>query len=141
MRVIHTSSKDGPDELHHLLQEADFVSLHAPLTANTRHVIDAHALERMKPTAILINTARGQLVDQPALINALRTAHIAGAALDVTDPEPPAPDDPLLKAPNLVLTPHIGSATSAAREKMADLAVDNLLAGLEGRPLPHEVTP
>jgi glyoxylate reductase len=141
MRVIHTGSHDDSDVLNHLLEEADFVSLHTPLAPTTRHLIDANALERMKPTAILINTARGQLIDQPALIHALEQGQIAGAALDVTDPEPPAPDDPLLNAPNLVLTPHIGSATRAAREKMADLAVDNLLAGLEGRPLPHEVTP
>jgi glyoxylate reductase len=141
MRAIHTSSHDSADALHHLLEEADFVSLHTPLTPTTRHLIDVNALERMKPTAVLINTARGQLIDQPALIHALEQGQIAGAALDVTDPEPPAPDDPLLTAPNLVVTPHIGSATRAARERMADLAVDNLLAGLEGRPLPHEVTP
>ncbi|MFL5821861.1 MAG: 2-hydroxyacid dehydrogenase [Solirubrobacteraceae bacterium] len=140
MRVIHTTSKSGPADCDWLLDESDFVSLHTPLTPTTRHLIDANALKRMKPTAILINTARGQLVDQPALIDALKSSQIAGAALDVTDPEPPTENDPLLSAPNLVLTPHIGSATRAARERMADLAVDNLLAGLEGRPLPHEVT-
>ena len=139
MNLIHTGSQDGANHLDHLLQDSDFVSLHAPLTPETRHLIDAQALDKMKPTAILINTARGQLVDQPALIDALKHNKIAGAALDVTDPEPPAPNDPLLKAPNLTLTPHIGSATRAAREKMADLAVDNLLAGLAGRPLPHQV--
>jgi glyoxylate reductase len=139
MRVIHTGSHAGPQELNRLLETADFVSIHAPLNDATRHLIDAQALQRMKPTAILINTARGEIVDQPALIQALQSGQIAAAALDVTNPEPPPPDDHLLSAPNLVLTPHIGSATRAARQKMADLAVDNLLAGLEGRPLPHEV--
>jgi glyoxylate reductase len=104
-------------------------------------LIDAAALKTMKPSAILINTARGEIIDQRALIDALTHGEIAAAALDVTDPEPPTPDDPLLRAPNLLLTPHIGSATTAARERMADLAVDNLLAGLDGEPLPHEVVP
>ena len=140
MRVIHTTPNDGPEAVDALVREADFVSVHTPLTPTTRHLIDADALRRMKPTAILINTARGEIVDQAALVNALREGQIAGAALDVTDPEPPAPSDPLLTAPNLILTPHIGSATRAARERMADLAVDNLLAGLEGKALPHEVT-
>ena len=139
MRVIHVGSRDGPEALDGLLNEADFVSVHAPLSQNTRHLIDAQAFRRMKPTAILINTARGEIVDQKALIDALRDGQIAAAALDVTDPEPPAPDDPLLITPNLVLTPHVGSATAAARARMADLAVDNLLAGLAGSPLPHGV--
>jgi glyoxylate reductase len=139
MRVIHTTSSDGPDAIDALLEHADFVSVHTPLTTTTRHLIDADAFSRMKPTAILINTARGEIIDQAALVNALRESQITGAALDVTDPEPPGPSDPLLTAPNLILTPHIGSATRAARERMADLAVDNLLAGLEGKPMPHEV--
>jgi glyoxylate reductase len=139
MKVIHVGSREGREGLDGLLTEADFVSIHTPLTAGTHHLIDARALSRMKPTAILINTARGEIVDQAALMAALRGGEIAAAALDVTDPEPPSPDDPLLNTPNLVLTPHIGSATAAARAKMADLAVDNLLAGLEGKPLPHEV--
>ena len=104
----------------------------------THHLIDADALAKMRPTAILINTARGPIVDQVALKAALEQGTIAGAALDVTDPEPLPPDDPLLSAPNLIVTPHIGSATRATRERMADIAVDNLLAGLEGRPLPHQ---
>jgi glyoxylate reductase len=92
----------------------------------------------MRSTAILINTARGGIVDQVALKAALEQGAIAGAALDVTDPEPLPPDDPLLSAPNLIVTPHIGSATRAARERMAELAVENLLAGLDRRPLPHQ---
>ena len=93
----------------------------------------------MRPTAILINTARGPIVDQQALTRALLSGQIAGAALDVTDPEPPAPRDPLLSAPNLLVVPHIGSATRPARERMSELAVENLLAGLDGRPMPHQV--
>ncbi len=122
-----------------LLEGSDFVSLHCPLTPATYHLIDAPALERMRPTAILINTARGPIVDQQALTQALLSGQIAGAALDVTDPEPPVPSDPLLSAPNLLVVPHIGSATRAAREQMAELAVENLLAGLDGRPMPHQV--
>ncbi|MHB1468245.1 MAG: 2-hydroxyacid dehydrogenase, partial [Solirubrobacteraceae bacterium] len=119
------------------LARADAVSLHAPLNAATRHMIDERALRSMKRGALLINTGRGGLVDQPALIRALREGWIAGAGLDVTDPEPPPPGDPILQAPNLILLPHIGSATRQAREAMSGIAVENLLAGLEGRPLPH----
>jgi glyoxylate reductase len=119
------------------LEQADVVSLHTPLTPDTRHLIDAEALQRMKPTAILVNTARGAIVDQDALRQALEHGRLGAAALDVTDPEPLPPDDPLLKAPNLLVVPHIGSATHAARERMAELAVENLLAGLDGRPVPH----
>jgi glyoxylate reductase len=135
MRVLH-AGRDQP--IGGLLEEADFVSLHAPLTPETHHMIDARALAAMRPTAILINTARGGLVDQVALAEALEQGSIAGAALDVTAPEPLPPDDRLLRAPNLIITPHIGSATQAARERMAELAIDNLLAGLEGRPMPHQ---
>jgi glyoxylate reductase len=125
------------DDLHQALQQADFVSLHAPLTPQTRHMIDGAALNAMRPGAILVNTGRGGLVDQAALAEALRTGHLAAAALDVTDPEPLPPGDPLLQAPNVLVLPHIGSATHTARAKMTALAVDNLLAGLDGRPLPH----
>lgn len=141
MKVISTSSANGAKERKALLSQADFVSLHAPLTEATRHLIDAGALSQMKPTAFLINTGRGGLVDQAALIEALADARIAGAALDVTDPEPPPRGDPLLSAPNLILTPHIGSATRTARERMAELAVENLLAALDGKPMPHPVPP
>jgi glyoxylate reductase len=139
MRVLHIDSHHTDEERNRLLKESDFVSVHCPLTPKTHHLINAEALKRMKPTAILINTARGEIVDQAALETALNEGQIAGAALDVTEPEPPERDDPLLAVPNLVLTPHIGSATRAARELMADLAVDNLLAGLAGKPMPHEV--
>jgi glyoxylate reductase len=124
------------DDLHAALSGADILSLHAPLDAGTRHLIDEAALRAMKPTALLINTARGPLLDQAALARALAEGWIAGAALDVTDPEPLPGDDPLREAPNLLLLPHIGSATGAARTAMAERAVSNLLAGLEGRPLP-----
>ena len=126
--------------LDELLAQSDAVTLHVPLTSETRHLIDADALARMKPTAILVNTARGGVVDQQALARALHRGEIAGAALDVTDPEPLPADHPLLEAPNLLVLPHIGSATHTARERMADLAVDNLLAGLAGKPLPHAAT-
>jgi glyoxylate reductase len=126
------------DPLAPALGRADFVSLHAPLTEETRHLVDEVFLRAMKPTAYLVNTARGGLVDQDALARALHVGTIAGAALDVTDPEPLPADHPLLVAPNLIVLPHVGSATHATRERMADLAVDNLLAGLAGEPLPHE---
>jgi glyoxylate reductase len=125
------------DDLHAALARADFVSLHAPLTPQTRHLIDEDAIRAMQPHAILVNTGRGGLVDQRALKQALEEGRIKGAALDVTDPEPLPPDDPLLAAPNLIVLPHIGSATHQARTAMAEMAVDNLLAGLAGEPLPY----
>lgn len=137
MTVIHTGAGDG-QALEEVLERADFVSLHCPLTPETYHLIDREALARMRPTAILINTARGQIVDQAALRQALLDGAIAAAALDVTDPEPLPADDPLLSTPNLLIVPHIGSATRAARERMAVLAVENLLAGLDGHPMPHQ---
>jgi glyoxylate reductase len=137
MKIIHTGQGGLP--LEDILEQSDFLSVHCPLTPQTRHMIDRAALARMKPTAILINTARGAIVDQAALAEALNQGRIAAAALDVTDPEPPDPEDPLLTAPNLVLVPHIGSATDTARERMSDMAVDNLLAGLAGAEMPHAV--
>jgi glyoxylate reductase len=138
MSVLYTG-RDGGTALDKLLRQSDFVSLHCPLTPATHHLIDAVALSRMRPSAILINTARGPIVDQAALLRALREGRIAGAALDVTDPEPPPAGDPLLGAPNLIVAPHVGSATHAAREQMATLAVENLLAALDGKPMPHPV--
>ena len=134
-RMVVRSTADT--SLEELLARSDFVSLHCPLTPRTRHLIDAEALARMRPGAILVNTARGGVVDQDALIAALRRGVIAGAAIDVTDPEPPAPGDSLFETPNLLVVPHIGSATRTARARMTELAVENLLAGLAGRPMPH----
>lgn len=128
-------------ELDTLLRESDFVSLHMPLNAQTRHLINQAALAKMKPSAILINTARGGVIDQQALVEALENRVIAGAALDVTDPEPIPYDHPLLKLPNVIIVPHVGSATVKTREKMAMIAAKNLLAGLKGEPLLHQVQP
>ena len=138
MEVLTTETRDAHN-LEHLLRRSDFVSLHLPLTSGTHHLINAQTLALMKPTAMLINTSRGGVVDQAALAQALNTGQIAGAALDVTDPEPLPLEDPLWQAPNLLVVPHIGSATWTARERMAEIAVDNILAGLEGRPLPYQV--
>jgi glyoxylate reductase len=124
-------------ELDELLAASDFVSLHVPLTPATRHLIDARALQLMRRSAILVNTARGGVIDQVALVAALRRGDIAAAAIDVTDPEPPAAGDPIYSTRNLLVVPHIGSATHAARARMTELAVENLLAGLDGRPMPH----
>jgi glyoxylate reductase len=140
MAVLTTTSRGGTP-LPTLLERSDFVSLHVPLTPATRHLIGRPELARMQPTAILVNTARGPVVDTPALIDALHAGAIAGAALDVTDPEPLPADHPLLAAPNVLVTPHIGSATPRTRARMAELAVDNVLAGLAGEPLPHAVAP
>ena len=125
------------DDLHAALARADVISLHCPLTPQTRHLIGQEALRHVKATAVLVNTARGGVVDQAALKDALDDGRLAAAALDVTDPEPLPTDDPLLDAPNLLVLPHVGSATHTARARMADRAVENLLAGLDGRPLPH----
>jgi glyoxylate reductase len=138
MEVLTTESRDLSN-LEYLLSHSDFVSVHLPLVPETHHLIDAHALQLMKRSAILINTARGGIVDQDALGKALHEGQIAGAALDVTDPEPLPQDHPLWQAPNLLVVPHIGSATGTARERMAEMAVDNVLAGLAGRSLPHQV--
>ena len=132
---------DLGDDLHAALERADFVSVHTPLTPETRHLIDAETLAVMKPTAILVNTARGPIIDQDALAAALREGRLGGAGLDVTDPEPLPPDHPLLQTPNLLVVPHIGSATTTARAAMADRAVDNLLAALDDRPMPYRVDP
>jgi glyoxylate reductase len=124
-----------PPEIDALLADADVVSLHCPLTAETRGLIDADALARMKPTAVLVNTARGPIVDERALVDALRSGTIAGAALDVYDHEPNVPAD-LLDLENVVLSPHLGSATRDTREAMGMLAVDALRAVLLERRLP-----
>ncbi len=138
MRVIHTSRRGGVG-LDELLARSDVVSLHCPYTPETHHLIDEAALRAMRGSALLVNTARGAVVDQAALRRALAERWIAGAALDVTTPEPLPADDPLLGAPNLLVLPHIGSATHATRGRMTALAVDNVLAALDGRPMPHPV--
>ena len=123
-----------------LLERSDFVSAHCALTSETKHLFDSAAFRKMKRTAVFINTARGPVHVQQDLYAALTEGQIFAAGLDVTDPEPMAADDPLLNLPNCVITPHIASATVQARDAMASIAAANLLAGLEGRPLPHEVT-
>ena len=122
-----------------LLQQSDFVTLNVPLTAETRGMIDRAALAQMKPSAILVNAARGGVVDHQALLQALEQRRIAGAALDVTEPEPLPRDHPLLQLENVIITPHLGSATHQTRHAMARMAVDNLKAGLNGQPLPNRV--
>ena len=128
-------------ELDELLAESDFVSLHVNLTDETRHLIDAERLARMKPTAVLVNTARGPVVDGRALDDALRNGVISAAALDVTDPEPIPVDDPLVTNERCLIVPHIASASPATRGRMAEMAAANLLAGLRGERLPTCVNP
>ena len=125
--------------LDQLLAESDFVSLNVALTDDTHHLINADALANMQPGAILINTARGPIVDEAALADALRDGRIAGAGLDVTEVEPIDPASPLLTMNNVVVLPHIGSASLATRAKMADIAVANLRAALADQPMPHRV--
>jgi glyoxylate reductase len=149
MRVLYASRRRKPEqeaelgleyrEMPTLLAEADFISLHCALTPETRHVLNEAAFARMKPAAVVINTGRGGLIDQPALLRAVREGRIAGAGLDVTDPEPPAPDDPILAEPRIVVTPHIGSASVAARTAMTRVCVTNLLAALRGEEPPNWV--
>ncbi|MCK4657409.1 MAG: D-glycerate dehydrogenase [candidate division Zixibacteria bacterium] len=129
------------NELDNLLIESDYVSLHLPLTPETFHLIDAEALKKMKRTAILINTARGQVIDADALYGALRDGEIAYAALDVTDPEPMRSNHRLLKLPNCIVVPHIGSTSVTTRSRMSEMAAENLLAGLRGQAPPHPVNP
>ena len=128
-------------DLDDLLAEADFVTVHAPLTDDTYHLIDAEALAKMKPTAVLINTSRGPVVDTLALYDALATGQIAYAALDVTEPEPLPAEHKLLTLSNCIVVPHIASASVATRTRMAVMAAENLLAGLRGERLPNCVNP
>ncbi len=118
-----------------LLQTADFVALTVPMTPATRHLIGREELRQMKPTAVLINVARGGVVDHAALLTALQEQWIYAAAVDVTEPEPLPRDHPLLQQKNLVITPHLGSATHQTRRRMGQLSVDNLKAGLRGEAL------
>jgi glyoxylate reductase len=128
-------------DLETLLAEADFVTIHTPLNAQTHHLFDQRLFARMKPGAILVNTARGPVVDPLALYQALKGGQIAAAAIDVTEPEPIPPDSPLLELDNLLITPHIASASRATRDKMASMAAENLIAGLKGERLPYCVNP
>ena len=147
MRVLYHGRRHArgfPGEsvdFHALLATSDFVSVHVPLNPETEGMFGAEVFARMQPHAIFVNTARGGVVDQAALRDALVRGGIGGAALDVTTPEPLPPADPLLDAPNLLVTPHIGSATGPTRERMADLAVDGLLAALAGERPDHLVNP
>ncbi len=150
MRIL-VSSLESADEIRQLggekvslddlLGQSDFVSLHVPLTDETHHLIGERELKQMKPTAILINTARGSVLDPQALYAALRDGEILAAGLDVTEPEPIPLDDPLLTLDNCLVVPHIASASVATRAKMAEMAVDNVIAGLQGQPLPTCVNP
>ena len=152
MEILYHDVNRLPDEvtdplgaayvpLEELLARSDFVSLHVNLTAETRHLINARTLASMKPTAVLVNTSRGPVVDQLALAAALRDGVIWAAALDVTDPEPIPMDDPLVGLDNCLIVPHIASASRGTRGKMAEMAAANLLAGVRGEPLPTPVAP
>ena len=150
MRVIYYD----PNEIRHdpdvkatsvdfetLLEESDFISLHTPLTPDTHHLIDSEALSKMKPNAVLVNTSRGPVVDLEALYEALKFKHIFAAGLDVTEPEPLPIDHPLLALDNIIIMPHIASASRVARDKMSWMAAKNLIAGLKGDHLPNCVNP
>lgn len=151
MRVIYHDPQRHADlekalalhyvEMDQLLQESDFITIHTWLSKETYHLFSEPQFKLMKPTAILINTARGPIVDLQALYKALKEGRIAYAALDVTDPEPIEMDNPLLGLDNLIITPHIASASLQARTKMAIMAAENLIAGLEGERLPFCANP
>jgi glyoxylate reductase len=128
-------------DLDKLLRESDFVSIHTDLNESTRGLFNARTFAKMKPTAVLVNTARGPIVDQKALYEALKAGMIFAAGLDVTDPEPPELNDALLKSPNVVIAPHIASATVGTRNAMAEICANNLIAGLTGQPLQAWVNP
>lgn len=128
-------------DLDTLLRESDFVSVHTDLNPDTKGMFNKERFAKMKPTAVFVNTARGPIVDQVALANALRSGTIFAAGLDVTDPEPLPPDHELLHLPNCVVAPHIASATVLTRNEMARICAENLIAGLEGKPMPACVNP
>ena len=151
MRILYFDTLRHPEaeqkygaryaDLCTLLREADFVSLHTTLSQETHHLMDDARLKMMKRSGILINTARGPVVDPEALYRALSAGTIAYAALDVTEPEPIRPDDPLLTLDNIIIAPHIASASFQTRTKMATMAAENLIAGLKGERLPNCVNP
>ena len=127
--------------LEELLPRSDFVSLHVNLTPQTKGLIDAEKLSWMKPSAVLVNTSRGPVIDHAALADALTSGRIFAAALDVTDPEPIPPDDPLVGLENCLIVPHIASASRATRGKMAEMAAANVIAGVRGERIPTPVNP
>jgi glyoxylate reductase len=152
MRILYTSRHRCESELEkslgvefvafdRLLCESDFVTIHTPLSEDTYHLFSDREFELMKPSSILINTARGAVVDPHGLYQALSSGQIAGAALDVTEPEPIPMDSPLLTLDNVIIAPHLGSASRQTREKMANMAIENLIAGLKGDRLPYCVNP
>jgi glyoxylate reductase len=150
MRVIYydpselkpdSELKATPVDFDSLLKQSDFISLHTPLTPATHHLINAQAFSKMKPNAVLVNTARGPVVDPNDLYKALKSKRIFAAALDVTEPEPLPADHPLLTLDNLILTPHLGSASQTARDQMSWMAAQNLIAGLKNERLPNCVNP
>jgi len=151
MRILYYDRNSQPDAgqalgakrvpFDQLLAEADFVTIHTSLNEDTFHLFGSEQFKKMKPSAILVNTARGPVVDQAALYAALRSKTIAYAAIDVAEKEPIPPDDPLLGLQNLVISPHIASASFQARNKMALMAAENLLAGLRGEKLPNCANP
>jgi glyoxylate reductase len=130
-----------PVDLITLLRESDFVTIHVPLTEKTRHMVNDEFLGYMKPNAVLVNAARGGVLDQAALFKALKLNKIFSAALDVTDPEPISMDSPLLELENCIIVPHLGSASKKTRDMMSLLAAQNLVAGLMGRRLPNCINP
>ncbi len=147
--IFHDLFREPPEDFGHcayrgldeLLAGADIVSIHANLSPETHHLISEPELKLMKPTALIVNTARGPIIDQAALYRALTGGHIAGAALDVLEDEPPAAHDALLQLPNVIVLPHVGSATTETRGAMLDLAVRNLVEALSGREPPACVNP
>ena len=150
MRVIYYDpSETKPDadvkarrvDFETLLKESDFISIHTPLTSDTRHLINSEAFSKMKSSAVLINTARGPVVDPDALYETLRDDRIFGAGLDVTEPEPLPLNSPLLTLDNIIIVPHIASASNTTRDKMSWMAAQNLIAGLKGERLPNCVNP
>jgi glyoxylate reductase len=130
-----------PVDMDTLLGESDFVSIHVPLTEKTRHLVNSEFLAKMKSNAVLVNTARGGVLDQTGLYQALKCNRIFAAALDVTDPEPLPMDSPLLELENCIIVPHLGSASKKTRDLMSLLAAQNLISGLKGERLPHCVNP
>jgi glyoxylate reductase len=149
MKLLYTARRAKPEvderlrgrqvELDELLRDSDFISVHTDLNPATKHLFDRSAFGKMKPNAVFVNTARGGVVDQEALYDALKRRVIFAAGLDVTDPEPLPADSPLRELDNCLILPHIGSSTFMTRQAMADIAADNVILGIQGKPLRHAV--